>query len=85
MKAGVSPFQNHQNIIDDLISFHSLSHCKCKPTSMGDLGEMGLVASKPVFGVSDKARLKPVSSATGASLKIEIPPVSSLDMTLSKK
>ena len=25
---------------------------------------MGLVARKPVFGVSDKARLKPVSSAT---------------------
>ena len=25
---------------------------------------MGLIARKPVFGVSDKARLKPVSSAT---------------------
>ena len=25
---------------------------------------MGLVATKPVFGFSDKARLKPVSSAT---------------------
>ena len=25
---------------------------------------MGLIATKPVFGVSDKARLKPVSSAT---------------------
>ena len=28
---------------------------------------MGLVATKPVFGVSDKARLKPVSSATETS------------------
>ena len=35
---------------------------------------MGLDATNPVFGVSDKARLKPVSSATA-----------SLDMILSKK
>ena len=28
---------------------------------------MGLNATKPVFGVSDEARLKPVSSATGTS------------------
>ena len=28
---------------------------------------MGLVATKPVFGVSDKARLKPVPSATETS------------------
>ena len=30
---------------------------------------MGLVARKPVFGVSDKARLKPVSSTTETSYK----------------
>ena len=28
---------------------------------------LGLDATKPVFGVSEKARLKPVSSATGTS------------------
>ena len=46
---------------------------------------MGLEATKPVFGVSDKARLKPVSSATETSKKIEIPPMASLDMILSRK
>ena len=29
--------------------------------------EMGLVARKPVFGVSDKASFKPISSATETS------------------
>ena len=29
--------------------------------------KLGLDATKPVFGVSDKARLKPVSSATETS------------------
>ena len=29
--------------------------------------DMGLVQRKPVFGVSDKARFKPVSSATETS------------------
>ena len=33
---------------------------------------MGLDATKPVFGVSDNARLKPVFTATETSLKIEI-------------
>ena len=46
---------------------------------------MGLDTTKPVFGVSDKARIKPVSSATETSQKIEISPVASLDMILSKK
>ena len=32
---------------------------------------MGLVATKPVFGVSSKASFKPVSSATETSWKIE--------------
>ena len=45
---------------------------------------MGLVAKKPVFGVSDKARLKPVSSATETSYKTEISLVASLNMVLSK-
>ena len=32
-----------------------------------DVYKMGLVETKPVFGVSNKARLKPVSSATETS------------------
>ena len=43
----------------------------------------GSDATKPVFEVSDKTRLKPVSSATETSLKIEILLVASLDMILS--
>ena len=48
---------------------------------------VGLVATKPVFGVSDKVRFKPVSSAIETSLQIEISLVASLDMihVLSKK
>ena len=34
--------------------------------------KIGLIATKPVFGVSDKVRLKPVSVATETSLIIEI-------------
>ena len=45
---------------------------------------MSLVARKPVFGVSDKARLKPVSSATETSWKNEISLVASLDIELHK-
>ena len=36
-----------------------------------EVDEMGIHVIKPVFGVSDKARLKPVSSATETSWKIE--------------
>ena len=46
---------------------------------------MGLDATKPVFGVADISRLKPVSSAMESSLKIEILLVASLDMILSNK
>ena len=46
---------------------------------------MGLVARKPVFGVSDKVRFKPVCLATETSKKIEISPVASLHMKFSKK
>ena len=46
---------------------------------------MGLIARKPVFGVSDKGRLKPVSSATETKWKNEISLEASLDMILSKK
>ena len=46
---------------------------------------MGLVARKPVFGLSDKASFKPVSSTTETSYKIEISSVGSQLMILSKK
>ena len=46
---------------------------------------MGFVARKPVFGVSDKARGKPVSSATETSKKIENLLDASLDTILSSK
>ena len=49
------------------------------------LYDMGLDATNPVFEVSDKARLKPVSSATETSKKIENMLVASLDMILSNK
>ena len=45
---------------------------------------MGLHTTNSVFRVSDKGRLKPVSSATGTSLKIDIWLVASLDTILSK-
>ena len=45
---------------------------------------MGLVETKPVFRVSDSARLKPVPSATETSKKIENLLVVSLNMILSK-
>ena len=45
----------------------------------------GLVVIKPVFGVSDKVRFKPVSFATEISQKIEISLVPSLDIVLSNK
>ena len=46
---------------------------------------MGFVVRKPVFGISDKARLKPVSSTTEASKKIENLLDASLDTILSSK
>ena len=46
---------------------------------------MGLDATKPVLGALDKARLKPVSSATETSQKIETLLVANLDMIISKK
>ena len=45
---------------------------------------MGLFGKKPVFGVSDKARFKPVSSVTGTSYELEIWHVARLDMIFSK-
>ena len=41
------------------------------------LSNIGLVARKPIFGVSDKASFKPGPSATETSYIIEISPVAS--------
>ena len=46
---------------------------------------MGLDATKPVFGVFDKAKIKPVTPATETSEKIEFSLVASLGIELSKK
>ena len=46
---------------------------------------MGLVATKTVFGVSNKAGLKPVSSATETSWNIEISLAAILYMILSNQ
>ena len=46
---------------------------------------MGLDETKPDSGVSDKVRLKAVTSATETSLKIEISLVASLHMVRSKQ
>ena len=46
---------------------------------------MSLVATKPVFRVSDKARLKPACSATETSKKIAILLIANLDMIVFRK
>ena len=51
---------------------------------LDDILQMGLVARKPVFRVSDKTIFKPVSSAAEISQKVEISPVPSLHMILTK-
>ena len=43
-----------------------LVNLDCSDSVCGQ-NNMGLVATKPVFGVSDKVSFKPVSSATGTS------------------
>ena len=45
---------------------------------------LGLVATKPVFGVSDNVRFKAACSATETSQKSEVLLVASLDMVLYK-
>ena len=41
------------------------------------LGNLGFIARKPVFGVSDKASFKPVSLATETSWKTVVSPIAS--------
>ena len=49
------------------MSVHILLNLLHNVSGLGKRDKMGLVAIKPVFGVSDKAIFKPVSSATEAS------------------
>ena len=56
-----------------------------KTTLFQNLRHIGHVTRKPVSGVSDKPSVKLVSSATETSSKIEISPVTSLHIILSKK
>ena len=58
--------------------------CTAEKATISVKHQMGLVVTKSVFGVSGKARLKPVSSATETSQKIENTFVASLDMILFK-
>ena len=68
------------------VAFHQDIHSLISHKLLAYLiNEMGLVARKPVFGVFVEARLKAVYSATETSWKIEISPVASLHMLLSKK
>ena len=52
--------------------------------SCATLSSYWLLLTKSVYRVSDKVGFKPVSSATETSKKIEISPVASLHMILSK-
>ena len=64
----------------------SLSMLLCKKKiSWTSWNHLGLVATKPVFGVSDKARLKPACPATETSKKITILLIASLDVIVFKK
>ena len=45
---------------------------------------MGLVVTNPVFGVSEKVKFNPASSATETSKKIVISLKANLDMILPK-
>ena len=58
------------------VAFSILAHL-CNLPGQDD---MGLDATKPVFGVPGKKRLKSVSSARETNKKIEISLVASLDM-----
>ena len=52
---------------------------------ISELSHLGRNVTKLVFGVSNIARLKSISSASETSWKIEVSPVGSLDTILSKK
>ena len=80
----VSPSFADKSIIISQFCPGAFSHnCWKKPWQV--LLYLGINTTKPVFWVSDKARLKPVSWATETSWKIENLLVASLDMILSNR
>ena len=70
------------NTITVSIFTKCLIYCTC---TLAKLSLVGLEATKPVFGDSDKTRLKPISSATKTSYKIDNSLVASLDRILSNE
>ena len=57
---------------DEAFPSHRLAICGLIPNTVTSNSYMGLDARKPVFGVSDNVGLKPVSSDTETSKKINI-------------
>ena len=60
----------YPNEMPHRVAFHQDLHCllRLKRYSWTEVQDnLGLVATKPVFGYSDKERLKPVPSATETS------------------
>ena len=74
-------FFSDKHIYEFTISLPKIN--KLNGSAHETLGNLGLDATKPVFGVSDKANFKSVSSATATSYR-KLKPVVSLDMILSK-
>ena len=64
-------------ISSDKLSFISQSSQTSFYIQIVSKNYLGLVATRPVFRVSEKARLNPVSSATETSYEIENSPVAS--------
>ena len=65
LPARPAPFLNIQFFLDKLFRFHGIFKKNETPTHIPLY--RGRVATKPVFGVSDKASFKPISSATETS------------------
>ena len=80
-------FENKRQIWTPLNNhLHNLSLCSLSILTLTTYTDhTGLDAIKPVFGISEKVRLKPVSSVTETSYKIENWLVASLDMIPSNK
>ena len=67
LKIGISKVQDFENYELSPISWYWCFNSFFASRDLGIIPYMGLDATKPVFGVSEKARLKPVSSATETS------------------
>ena len=58
---------NYEHGVELLLSAVTAVENSYMEKQVGNRDNMGLLARKPVFGVSNKARFKPVSSATETS------------------